>query len=413
MRERSTIQILGSFALLCSFFGFSILTASAQESRTKAPNPKWSIRPSTRLLLDGVGYTLPENSQSYLSGFRIGVRDMRLGVLADYDRWTFKLETALSNREVVLKDAYISYSFTPQQTLLFGNALVPFGLISSYGTLDKTYMESPLANLYDPSRRLGVTYTAFNKALWFRGGFYGDKHLLDGKVRSNIPVGFMTGGRFVWRSKASSKDILHFGLSALFVSPEWRGNTEEKERGVYYSLSFMNKVLPDKALSIGLPTAKWEVKESFEAMWIRPNFKLTTQLYLSSVKLGEKLPFYSTGGGYITAETLLFTSGSYRYSVQKARSYAPTDGALEVVAGYGFLSLESFNNPKHWVYTGSKAGKIQDLTLGATYHFNKHFTFRLNLHNLWYRVNEPTYLKEYGDKFNYAGILQARLQCRF
>lgn len=374
------------------------LSLMAQEDRL-------NVKVMGRALLDAAAYHQNDASKTQAGVMNDGVsmRDIRIGVRASYGQWDMKAEASLNENKVSLKDVYLMYHFAKNHDLKFGNAMVPFGLMSAYGTLDKAYMDQPEANIYQPIRRIGIMHTYYNTPVWLQYGLFTDAVVLKMSAAESGPLGFMGGGRFVWRPVLQEGLSLHAGLSALYVKPESIGDRTSNQ--VAYRQSHLTSVDDRTAVSLYLVDAQHEAKGTTEALLLYKNFKLASQFYYSHVWRRDR-QHYNTHGFYVAAAALLTNPTDYRYNLAKASVLRPSSQSLELTLGYGYLNLWDKKWRRDTFIPGMMhAGLMQDVSLGLNYFWNKHVTLRANLHHVF--INDPN------TDTRRVNVLQARLQYSF
>ena len=358
-----------------------------------------------RVLLDGALYQQNEASRVQAGAMNdgVGTRDIRLGAKAAFDQWEMKAEVGLNNNILALKDVYLLYTFSENNSLRMGNALVPFGLQSAYGTLNKDYMEDATADVYEPLRRIGITHTYYTEPLWVQYGVFTDAVVLKKTTAESGPLGYMAGGRLVWRPVLKDGLSVHGGISGLYVKPESIGDRSGNQ--IAYRQSHLTAVDNRTAVSLYLVDALHETKGTAEALLLYKNIKLASQFYYSHVWRREGR-HYNTHGLYVTGSAQLLNPSNYRYNMGKSCVARPDDNALELTLGYGYLNLWDKKWRKESFTPGMMhAGLMQDLSVGLNYFWNKHVTIRANFHHV--------FINDANTDTRRVNVLQGRLQYSF
>lgn len=144
------------------------LAVQAQDSE-----PKFSIKPSARILLDGALYmggngdiTAESTDKKFVDG--VAIPDFRLGAKASYGKWSGKVDVGFAYGKVGMKDVYLKYNFNPFNDITVGYFVPQFGLNSETSSVMKPSYEEPTSNEFFNAnpRLLAIQYT-YNKDSYF------------------------------------------------------------------------------------------------------------------------------------------------------------------------------------------------------------------------------------------------------
>lgn len=354
MRKNSVKNILK-----VSLFSLCLLSAGTASSQSK-----FKVTPTSRLLLDGATYST--DNVDLTEGF--GVRDFRMGLKAYYEQFYFKADASFVNNKVSLKDIYLQYNLDDKSFLRAGHFTVPFGLSSAYGTAQKQFMAEPSSNVYQMGRRVGIMHSVWNDNFWISYGAFADAKTISESTDVSGKQGYTLGERFVYRPICNDGYLLQAGFSMNHVQAEARG--VGKERTFTYSAPFLTAVDKTKAVDALIDKARYENKYTVELAGIYKSFALESQYYYSDIKRADS-PSYKSNGFYVTAKGLILNRVDYGYNKQSAGLNSPSNKNLELIAGYSVLDL---NDKKPGIY----GGKMQDISIGLAYYWNKYVTFRTN-----------------------------------
>lgn len=351
---------------------------------------KFDVKLTGRALIDAAAYSQDEAAKEQDGTMHAGaaVADIRLGMKATYGKWFLRGEVGYANAAISLKDVYLQYNFSKQNSLRVGYFLVPFGLSAAYGTPKKEYMEDPTPNAYLPFRRIGVSHIVYNKPFFAQYGLFADKNAALKSTDKAGKQGFSMVGRFVWRPVMMPDYGFHLGMSGAHFKAE---STEEgKHSAVSFSKRYLTYVDRRAATKLNISDATWENRFTLEAQGIYKNIHLVGQYYWSRVGREAGLR-YDTKGFYLSARGILLNPASYRYNAASATISHPESGNVEMMLGYGFLDLRdkaAYAKNQAAILAGvgaldlRNAGRMSDYSAGLSYFVNKYVTLRLNYHHI-------------------------------
>lgn len=135
------LLIACAVASLCAF------TTLADDNNDK---PKFSVKPTGRILMDGAAYMggnggiTDEQDTKFVDG--VAIPDLRIGAKASYGKWKAKVDVGFGYGKVGLKDTYIEYDIN-ENNLIRGGYFVPqWGLNSETSSSMKPSYEEPTSN---------------------------------------------------------------------------------------------------------------------------------------------------------------------------------------------------------------------------------------------------------------------------
>lgn len=150
----------------------AVETKPAAESKA-AKNPEtegFSYKLTGRAFLDGIWFSGSENN---LAGGTM-LRAARLGfALTMGPKWSAEAEFDFAGGEIGYKDIFLAYNGLKNQVIQVGHAKAPMGFETMMSAKDTWLMERSFADIWNPSRHVGVYYTISNERLYAKAGIYG------------------------------------------------------------------------------------------------------------------------------------------------------------------------------------------------------------------------------------------------
>lgn len=331
--------------------------------------PKFSIRPTGRLLFDGAVY-MPDTD-----GFSDGVSipDIRMGVKATYGKWYGKIDVGYSFGKIGLKDVYMQYSFNDQNLLRLGYFVHQFGLNAATSSSMKPEMEAPVPDTYFAAtgRNMGLMYVMDKSRI-----FWGVSAMVAGTsltTRSN-DQGRISGGaitRFVYRPTTDNGCVTQLGLSLWYQTALHKRADGVTSPGYFdFKAGFPTRVASVDMLGADISDSKGVFKLSPEIVLAKSRLAFEGQYYYMNVVRGHGLPSYQAHGGYAHLRCLLVGDRSYAYSHADAGLSTPGKGTLELVAGWNYTDANAGRSH----ISGGKAG---DYNVTLNYYINKYVVARL------------------------------------
>jgi phosphate-selective porin OprO/OprP len=322
------------------------------------------ITPTSRLLVDAA--TFSDKNVELTDG--VAIRDFRMGLKATYDQFFFKADASYANNKVSLKDIYLQYNLSEKALVRAGHFTVPFGLSSAYGTAHKQFMAEPSSNVYQMGRRVGIMHSLWNDQLWLSYGAFADVKSISESTDKSGKQGYTIGERFVYRPFSADGQLLQAGFSMNHTQAEATG--KGNPRVFNYNTTYLTVVDKTKAVDAVIDQARYENKYTVELAGIYKNFALESQYYWSNIKRKDS-PSFNSDGFYVTAKGILLNKADYKYNKQTAGINSPANKALELAVGYSMLNMNSSK-------TGIYGGKMDDISVGLAFYWNKYVTVRTN-----------------------------------
>lgn len=386
-----------SVAALC-MSGPSIAAAEA-ETAAEAEQPRFSIKPTARLLADGAVYA--PDGQGFTDG--VTLSDIAVGVTAGYGKWSGRVDLGFGYFKFAMKDVYVQYKFNDRHLLRLGYFIQQFGLQAAYSKSMKPTFETPVSDSYMGAtpRELGLMYN-MSLPCYFMGlsatfGTIGD---LSAEKVTRPQIG--TLGRFVWRPVAREGAVAQVGVSAWYQSPLYKRSNEDGKGSFNFSANYPTRVAKVKMLGATLQHAGNQLLVTPELLLSYKRFALQSQYYYMNVRRHRGLPAYEAQGAYVWLHCLLLGDSSYKYAPSVAGLATPGPKTLEVVAGY------DYTNGSHKDVHG---GISNDVHVSFNYYINKYLLARLGWRYAMARDSQAL-MADFGGR-HHVNIIQARIQFRF
>ncbi|MCH5226231.1 MAG: ATPase [Muribaculaceae bacterium] len=337
-------------------------------------NPKFSVTPNGRLLIDGALYASP---QKYMFSDGMAISEARVGVKMGYGKWSSWIDVGFAYGKIGLRNMWIQYDFNSHNSIRVGNFLMPFGYQSPLTANNKPTFEQPLVSaLYTPGLQLGLMYTFRNQSFYSATAVHMESSALTNVM--NYPQftqqGYSLLTRFVWRNRnalQSGAPIINAGISLGFSSPDRHlVNDEDIHDGFTNSANFPTKVSNVTAISATVANAKNRFKLTPELALAYGRIGLESQYFFQTIARRKGLPCFNSQGAYVTLRGILIGS-DYTYDEANAQLVNPKKNALELVLDYNYASLSDS-------HAGIYGGRANSFNATLNYYFNQYITARLN-----------------------------------
>ncbi len=358
------LTLAAATALSLAFGAFS---AEAQDE------PKFSVKPTGRVLMDGAVY-MPDGK-----GFDDGVAlpDIRLGAKASYGKWAAKIDIGFGFGKLSFKDVFMQYNFNQYNFLRLGYFVHQFGLNAATSSSMKPAMEAPITDTFfnATGRNLGVMYV-YDKDKFFLGvsGIVGGTSMTSpSNEQGKVSIGALN--RFVYRPFHGDGLITQVGISLWYQSAfHKRIENEDGDMVVSpgffdYSAGFPTRVCKVSMLGADVDHAKGVFKLSPEIVVAKDRVALEGQYYYMNIGRSTGYSNYRAQGVYGLLRGLLIGDG-YGYSHGDAGLATPAPGSLEMILGYNYTDA---NCGKAGIY----GGRSNDYSVTLNYYFNKYVLARL------------------------------------
>lgn len=391
-----------TLAITAIMLAGSVITAQAQEE------PKFSVKPTGRMLFDGAVYG-PDTD-----GFSDGVAmpDIRLGAKASYGNWAAKIDVGFkpdnkNGEKLSMKDIYMQYSFNPYNLIRVGYFVHQFGLNAATSSSMKPAMEEATPNVFfnATGRNLGVMWV-YDKDDWFSGiSLFAASNSMfnNSNTIGKTSVGALN--RLVWRPAHDEGSIAQIGISLWYQSAQHNAikdeETGESKPGPGYfdfSATFPTRVASVKMLGANITDSRSVFKLTPELVLAKDRIALESQYYYMNVNRKNGLHHYQAQGAYGLLRGLLI-GDKYTYSSADAGLATPAPGSLEMLLGYAYTNAS-------YRKSGILGGISNDYSVSFTYYINKYMLARLRYSYTNVRSSDVMYKR-------HVNAIQARLQFIF
>lgn len=305
--------------------------------------------------------------------------------------WRGKIDVSFANNEVKIKDVFIEKALKNHYFRL-GHMYGMFSIDQSNSSNDFLFMTPALvANMFAPSRRVGVSYTYAGSCNYFStGAFMGDKLHFDKKIKQ----GRNFTGRFVYHPFVEKGKLVHVGIGVFFRKPDHMQN--ETETVLDMSTKGNTKLSSPNVFDFHLPHVNKEFQWNVEILGQLNRFFVQSE-YMQMLVKRNGVSNFKAHGGYLEGGIVL-KGGKLNYDLIDALPICPNiPGSLLL---FTRVSITDLN---HGVELG---GKVKDIALGINYYLTQHLIFRVNYSHQWADARTSI------GHVNW-GVLQGRIQLKF
>ena len=346
-----------------------LMAATAGMLAQDEPEPKFSIKPTGRILMDGALYASPQKDQ-FKDG--VAIPDARLGVKMSYGKWSAKVDVGFAYNKVGLKDLLIQYDFNPQNSIKVGSFIHQYGLQSATSSSMKVTMEEPVSNaIFNDPRQLGVQYEYSGKKFLATVSAHAEPSattfILRPEQFTQEGYGFRT--RLVYRPIAEEGRVVQIGFSGGFATPQRTGDPDRHD-GFQLKANFPTRVTQVTALDATVTHAMNMWKFTPELLLNYGPVALESQYYFNRVNRRQNLHAFTGQGAYAIVRGLIL-GGNYNYSPVDGGLATPKGKSLEAVVGYNYTSITDAK-------AGIWGGRMNDLSVTFNYYINKYMIARLH-----------------------------------
>ncbi|MCM1152964.1 MAG: OprO/OprP family phosphate-selective porin [Muribaculum sp.] len=370
-------------ALALAGCAFSSLAAEDGNKAKKSDEPKFTIKPTGRILMDGALYATPQKEE-----FKDGVTipDARLGVKMSYGKWSAKVDVGFAYNKVGLKDLFIQYDFNPNNLIRVGSFIHQYGLQSSTSSSMKVTMEEPVSNaIFNDSRQLGVMYLHSGDVFFGTASLHAEPSATSVILKPTqfTQEGFGVRSRLVARPLHEDGKVVQVGFSGGFATPQRSGDPDTHDSFTFQS-NFPTRVAQVTALSAKVDHAKNLWKFTPELLLNYGPVALESQYYWIRVARRQHLYHFTGQGAYATLRGLIL-GGNYSYSPLDAGLATPKPKSLEAVLSYNYTDVSSAK-------AGIMGGRMNDFSVTFNYYINKYMLARLHYSytHTWGRADTPS-----------------------
>lgn len=376
--------------LMLFFFHFLFLNVSWGQGFVESAKDNFKWRLIGRAMFDaGVFY-----SDSTKLGNGVAISDLRIGAQMFFlENWEGRVEIGYSESKVSLKDIYIAYN-TGAHTVKVGHYFEPFGVENRVGTTDYRFMTmSETDKAFGDRRKLGISYIYDKKYFTTSAGLFSDSDVDNTK---NLNEGYALAGKFAGRPVYDDEKVIHLGISARFSNHD----KDENKSTVYKAGASTNVLSKDAGQFI-----RAEVTDMINQWrWGGDVIMYYKGWYLQSECLALRVnrfgaPNYTGKGAYVQLGCLLWGNKQYKYNRQQGWVDNPDPKNLELLVRYNVTDMNDRD-------ADIMGGKVQDVSLGVNYFFNKFIAARLN----YTHAMTDRYAINGKESIDY---IQARIQLKF
>lgn len=389
--------ILAAAVLLAS------IPAMAQDDSSE---PKFTIKPTGRILMDGAVYmggngdieSLGEDSQDKKFVDGVAIPDLRIGVKAGYGKWQAKIDVGFGYGKVSLKDVYLEYDFNPSNLVRVGFFVPQFGLNSETSSSMKPSYEEPTSNefFYANPRLLAASYI-YDKGQYFAAvTAFAEANAMKQNATEMDKQGWGAQTRLVWRPKHTDGDAFQVGFSFNYSTP-----TEGNHTAFNYTSNFPSRVSKVNLLDAYIDNARGLIKFTPEVLFMKGNIAVEAQYYYMNVARKNGFHSYRAQGAYGLFRMLLIGS-RYGYNHADCGMATPPPKSFEMVLGYNYTNASDSR-------AGIFGGITNDASCTFNYYINKYMIARLRYSYTNVRDRLVTGMLP----SRHVNTIEARLQIKF
>lgn len=353
-----------------TFMATALMLASSVAAEDSS-EPKFTIKPTGRILMDGAVYmggnsdiTDESGDKKFVDG--VAIPDVRLGVKAGYGKWKAKIDIGFGYGKVSLKDIFLEYDFNESNLVKLGYFVPQFGLNSETSSSMKPSYEEPTSNefFYANPRLLAASYV-FDKGQYFAAvTAFAEANAMKQNATEMGKQGWGAQTRLVWRPRHADGDALQIGCSFNYSTP-----TENDHSAFSYTSNFPSRVSKVNLLTANIDHARGLFKMTPEILFMKGNIALEAQYYYMNVARKDGLRNYRAQGAYGLFRALLM-GGNYGYNHADCGMATPAPRSLEVVLGYNYTNASDSR-------AGIYGGISNDASCTFNYYINKYMIARL------------------------------------
>lgn len=380
----------------------TVTTTTTTTTTTTAgeAQPKLSVSPMGRILMDGALYT---SNDKDLFPDGVAIPDVRIGVKATYGNWQGKVDVGFAFGKVSLKDILFHYTWNPSNSIQFGYFIHQFGLQSATSSSMKISMEEPMVNeaLNNP-RLLGAMYVFDHNQYFATASLYAESAAMTHNSNQLGKTGYGGMTRLAWRPLRGGAEyggnMAQVGISFQAGSPQYNDDKELNHHSYSISANFPTRVAKVQAVGATVDDVNAMFRFTPELLLAHGPLALEAQYYYMQLSRKHDLPTYKAYGAYGILRWLA-KGGDYRYSHADAGIATPSAKSLELVLMYGYLNTTSAK-------AGIRGGRANDVSLTANWYINKYMIWRV-------RAGYTHRFDRFDDPDINLGALQTRFQIIF
>jgi len=296
-------------------------------------------------------------------------RAARMGVGGTiYENIGYKAEFDFAgDKDVELKDVYMSLLDTPVGEVRAGHFKEPFSLEELTSSRFITFMERGLSNAFSPGRNSGFAILDSceeETMTWGAGIFRNTGDAFDAAGSGDAEYGYT--GRFTYSPLHDSEagKVVHLGASASYRT----------DKEVAFSARPESHLLNSPA-STGAIAADDTTLVNGEFAWVNGPLSVQAEYTLASVGAvsggqdGDFSGYYAFLSWFLTGEHRNYKASHGAFDrVKPMENYGAGSGAIELAARYSFIDLND----------GPSVGEMTDYTGGVNWYLNPNTRVMLN-----------------------------------
>ncbi len=314
------------------------LTLCSQVALADDDGPKFSVKPTGRILMDGAVY-LGGNGDiegtgdtKFVDG--VAIPDVRLGAKASYGKIKAKIDIGFGYGKLSMKDIYMEYDFNAANLIRVGYFVPQWGLNSETSSSMKPSYEEPSANeFFYANPRLLAAMWVYDKGQYFAGTtVFAEAAAMTNNATAMGKQAWGAQTRLVWRPRHADGDVIQIGASVNYSTP-----TADNHSAFSYTSNFPSRVSKVTYLSATIDNARGLVKMTPELLLVKGRLAFEAQYYYMNVARKNGLHAYRAHGGYGMFRALLL-GDRYCYTHADAGVATPAKGSLELILGYNYIN---------------------------------------------------------------------------
>lgn len=353
-----------------------LLTGAAGMYAAEGDEPKFEVKPTGRILLDGALYASP---QKELFPDGVAIPDARIGVKMKYGKWSAKVDVGFAYNKVGLKDLYFQYDLNENSFLKLGSFIHQYGLQSATSSSMKPTMEEPVSNaVFNDSRQIGLMYEYANDQFLATVSAHCEPKattmVLSPSQFTKEGYGFRS--RLVAHPICEPGKVVQIGFSGGFATPQNVNDASKPHNSFQFKSNFPTRVAQVTALDAVVDHAMNLWKFTPELLLSYGPVALEAQYFYQQVnrRQPDGLPYelkpYKAQGAYVTLRGLLI-GDRYSYAKFDGGLATPRPGSFECVLDYNYTTLTDANS---YIF----GGRMNDISATFNYYINKYMIARLH-----------------------------------
>lgn len=347
----------------------------------ESADSEFSMTMRGRLMIDlwsisGVGKSLgTEGDFDAPSGWDF--RRARLGIEGTaFQDWRYLFEADYNGDEVSIKDAFIEYKGWAGVSAKVGHHKEPFSLEQLTSSLNITFMERSLADMFVPARSVGASLTYKTEKFAISGGVFGPA-FGDGASGNNDDRTSLTA-RATFSPVNNGTTVLHLG-GAVSIR-------DLNDAGATFRLQTRPEVhlFDTRLIDTGTLPAKDVTLYGFEAAAVLGPVSLQSEYIAAKVDFVDPdraKPtfdgFYVYASWFITGESRPYAGGVFGRVQPGNPVNEGGTGAWEIAIRYSHADLQSSMSP----LTPTLGGKEDNFTIGVNWYLTGYVRMMLNYVN--------------------------------